>query len=92
MHVAGRMVARDVQGLEVIVIDFNLRAFGNAESERSEDIFNLVEDSGNGMDRAERARPARKRNVEPFRLEPLGLLGGSGCRTDASLSHSQDCP
>ncbi len=49
LHVPGRMVFRDIQGLEIVEILFNLRPLFNAEAERGKDGTNLFRRQGYRM-------------------------------------------
>ncbi len=53
LHVAGRMVARDVERLEVVEVVLDLRTFGHPETEAGKDGDDLL---GHQGDRVFRAR------------------------------------
>ena len=52
VHLPRRMIGRDVQLGEIVVVEFDVRAFGDGEAEIGEDRRDLVEHLGDGMDRA----------------------------------------
>ena len=43
LHVAGRMILRQVQGLKVKIIVFDFRAFGDFKAHAHEDLFDLTQ-------------------------------------------------
>ena len=49
LHLAGRVVGREVQGLEHVVVVFDFRTFGHIIAELAEDIHDLLADNGNGV-------------------------------------------
>src|SRR6266478_3691600 len=65
------MIARDVEGLEVVVVALDLGPLGDREAEPCEDRDDLVVDAGQGMQRSLRRAPARQGEVEP----PPAALG-----------------
>ena len=76
-EVAGRMVGRDVEGLEVELVALDLRALHDDEAELAEDARDLALGLAQGVERAAPARPPGQADVlslgdEPP-LERLGL-------------------
>src|SRR5258705_13114546 len=65
------MIARDVEGLEVVVVALDLGPLGDREAEPCEDRDDLVVDAGQGMQRSLRRAPARQGEGEP----PPAALG-----------------
>ncbi|MCY1175091.1 hypothetical protein D9M73_153140 [compost metagenome] len=49
MHRPGRVVARDVERLEVVIVVFDLRAFGDAVADTGEELFDAFQSAGNRM-------------------------------------------
>ncbi len=47
MHRPGRVVAWDVERLEVVVIVFHFRAFGDAVADVREELFDTFQSTGN---------------------------------------------
>ena len=64
LHVARRMIARDVEGLEVVVVALDLRTLGDREAEPGEDRDDLVVDARQRMQRSLRRPAARQREIE----------------------------
>ena len=75
LHVPRRVVARNVERLEVVVVALDLRALGDREAEPREDGDDLVVHAGQGVERALGRPAARQREVEP-RAPALGLALG----------------
>ena len=67
LHVARRVVRREVQRFVVVVVGLDLRAFGNGEAHLPQDGEHLVHRHRDGMEPAERLSSARQSRVElPF--------------------------
>ena len=49
MHRPGRVMAWDVERLKVVIIVFDLRAFGDAVADVSEELFDAFQSPGNRM-------------------------------------------
>ncbi|MNE51941.1 hypothetical protein D3C80_1465940 [compost metagenome] len=49
MHRPGRVVAGDVERLEVVIVVFDLRAFGNAVADVGEELLDTFQSPGNRM-------------------------------------------
>ena len=52
LHVARRMVGRDVEGVEVVVFVFHFGTVEDRESQRAEQLFELALDARDGMQMA----------------------------------------
>ena len=80
----GRMVRRDVEGVEVVEVVLDLRALGHGEAHVGEDRRDLFRDLAHRVDRAQPPAAGGQRHVEPFAAQPLlergigerGLLRG----------------
>ncbi len=69
------VLGRDVQGVEVVPVGFDLRAFGDGKAHIGEDRGQFLHHLGDRMDRAHAARPGGQGDVEPFRAQ-AGVKGG----------------
>src|SRR5919204_3775216 len=49
LHIAGRVLARDIQGFEVIVIQLHLGSLGDAEAEPVKNLLYFLQDLGEGV-------------------------------------------
>ena len=49
LHVAGRMIRRQVQRSEIMPVVFDLRSFGNRKSKPAENLHDAVADQADGM-------------------------------------------
>ena len=49
LHLAGRVVRREVEGLEHVPVVLDLRAFGHVIAELAEDVHDFLADDGDGM-------------------------------------------
>ena len=67
LHVAGRVVRRKVQAVEVVLVEFKLRAGGDAESHRGENTFHVAQHLLHRMLGAAERATSRKREVERWR-------------------------
>src|SRR5204862_495408 len=64
LHVARRMIARDVERLEVVIVGLDLGPLGHREAEAGEDRDDLVVNARQRMERSLRRPAAGKREVE----------------------------
>ena len=71
-HVAGRVVGRDVEHLEVVLVELDLRAFDDLVADRLEEAGDLAQDDGGRVEAAAHGRPARQRHVDALLLQRLG--------------------
>ena len=62
----GRMMRRDIQGLEVMIIIFDFRSFSDAESCVSKHFFYTFDGTGNRMQTSAAAVPARQCYINGF--------------------------
>ena len=88
LRVARRVVLRNVERLEVVVVGLDLRAFGHREAHAEEDLLDLFEHLGQRVELAERRGPAGHRHVELFERELLveqGRLDRGGALLDERL-------
>ena len=74
LRVAGGMVLRQVEQLEVEQIQFHFRAFHNVEAHAGEDLQKLILHQRDGMNGADRRVLARLGYVDRFAFELLFLL------------------
>ena len=80
LRVARRMVVREVERLEVVVVVLHLGPLGDAVAELGEDLLHLADDQGHRVEAAERRPAAGEGDVDrrgaPRRLPlALGQLG-----------------
>jgi hypothetical protein len=66
VHVARRVVEREIQRLEVVVIVFDLGTEFDRKSHRNKDVFDLAQDKRNGMVGAGGGTNPRQGDVERF--------------------------
>ncbi len=87
LHLARRMVGRDVQLGEIVIVIFHVRAFGDGKAQVGEDGGDFVQHLGDGMHAAGCSRAARGRvtsrvsDLQPRvqrRVGQLGLARGDG--------------
>ena len=97
LHVPGRVVRREIQGLEIVPVQLDLGAGDGLETQVQEDVADLLHGAGEGMEAAQGTPPAWQGNVDGQgpgpgrglfeRGEGLGQgalqtsLGPVGCRT-----------
>jgi hypothetical protein len=75
---ARRMLRRDVERVEIVILGFDLGTIQHGESQRSEQIFDLVLNLCDGV-QASRARARRwQRKIHPFAAQPFVL----GCEAN----------
>ena len=81
LHVARRVVRREIQRLEVVVVVLDLRSVGDAEPHRDEDRLDLVERLGERMLRAARSgvRPGSVRSIRRRRAAVRGEATAAFC-------------
>ena len=89
LGVARGMVGRKVERLEVVVIAFDLGAFGDGVAHLDEDRDQFVQGAQDGMAHAQRTLDAGQRDVEGFGLEagarePSRRRASSAAETSAS--------
>ena len=65
LHVARRVILRDVERLEVVEVELHLGALGDREAHAREHVDDLVVHLGEGMKSARDDPPAGKRQVGP---------------------------
>ena len=68
VHGAGRVVRRNVEGFEVVVVVFDLVAAKDRIARAFEDLLNAIQRLRDGMEPAERRRSARQRHVDALVL------------------------
>src|SRR5205823_1278224 len=66
LHVPRRVVARDVERFEVVVVGLDLGPLDDGEAEAGEDRDDLVVDARERVERAARRSPPRQGEVEPL--------------------------
>ncbi len=64
MHRTGRVVAWDVERLEVVIVVFDLRAFGDAVADMGEELFNTFQSPGHRMQTAGDLATARQGHID----------------------------
>ena len=74
-HVAGGVVLRDVQHLEVVAVPLDLRPLGDLEAHVPEDGLDLAHDDGGGVVAPVGGGPARERDVDGVGAEPIRERG-----------------
>ena len=70
LHVAGGVVLRDVERLEVVVVRLHLGPVGDREAEPHEHVDDLVEDERERVSRAAHDAPAGQREVDAVGGQP----------------------
>src|SRR3546814_9769781 len=63
MHRPGRVMAWDVERLEVVIVVFDLRAFGNAVADVGEELLDTFQGPGNRMQASGSLATARQGHV-----------------------------
>src|SRR5437867_5011403 len=81
LHGPGGVVGGDVEGLEVVPVVLDLRAFLHAVAHAGEDPDHLVLDDREGMQRSRPQPAAGKRDVDPIALEQASLFRPGQCST-----------
>ena len=66
LHGTGRMVRRNVERLEVVVVVFELRPFHNLESDSLKQRRDSLEGASDRMQAAARLTTPRQRDIKPF--------------------------
>ena len=67
LHLARRMVGRNVQLGEIVIVEFHIRAFGDAKAKVGEDRDHFVQNLADGMDTAGILAAGGQRDVQRFR-------------------------
>jgi hypothetical protein len=75
VHRARRVVTRNVERLEIVVIVFNLRAFGNAVANVGEELLNTFQSPGYRMQTAGGLAATRQGHINGFGRQFGGQLG-----------------
>ena len=75
LHIAGRMIFRNIQAGEVVVIVLNFGPFKNLKAHAGKNIDNLVFDQRDGMERAGFTMCARQRDVHSLGTVALCEFG-----------------
>jgi hypothetical protein len=77
LHIAGRMIGREVEGLEIIVIGLDFRTAGDGETHITERAAHVIDGFGNGMDGPDAVAFSGQGRVEGgFRLPAFEFIGG----------------
>jgi hypothetical protein len=78
---SGRMVRRDVEGVEVVPLRLHLGALDDPEAHPGEDVHHPIQGDRQGVEGSGPRSPARQGDVHPVRQEqvrhPAGLQGGA---------------
>ena len=69
LHIARRVIRRNVQRVEIIVFSFDLGPVQNGEAHGTKQVLNLPLNLRYGMQRAGARRWRRNRKIEPFAIE-----------------------
>src|SRR3546814_10171867 len=64
MHRPGRVMAWDVERLEVVIVVFDLRAFGNAVADVGEELLDTFQGPGNRLQASGSLATARQGHVD----------------------------
>ena len=75
MHRPGRVMAWDVERFEVVVVVFDLRAFGNAVADVGEELFDTFQSAGNRMQTTRGLAAARQGHVNGLGGQFGGQVG-----------------
>ncbi len=80
MHLPRGMIGRDVELGEIVVVELDVRAFGDGKTQIGEDRCDLVQHLGDRMDRALRVRARRQGDVDALEGQPRieGFVGQRG--------------
>lgn len=76
LHVAGRMILRQVQCLKVKIVIFNFRTFGDFKAHAHEDLFDLTQGERHRMQMPFGCLAARQGHVNLFRRHFFFKLAG----------------
>jgi hypothetical protein len=68
------MPAGDIQRLEVVVVGLDLRGLRDLEAHAAQDLDAFVDGLRDRMQRSDRGRPTRQRDVDALALQRLGEL------------------
>ena len=74
LHLPRRVSLRDIEGLEIVVVQFHLRPFDHLEADPGKNGHHLVQGLGDRMFSAGRKPPAGKGHIDPLPLQGLLLL------------------
>ena len=75
MHRPGRVMAWDVERLEVVIVVFNLRAFGNAVANVGKELFDTFQSPGYRMQTARGLATARQGHINGLGRQFGGQFG-----------------
>ena len=75
LHVARRMVGRNVERVEVVIFGLHFGAVEHREPERGEQIFDFALDLRDGMQAAAARAGRGQREIEPFGVEARAQRG-----------------
>ena len=72
-----RMVGRNVEAFEIIVVGFDVRPFGDGKAHVGKDLGDLVENLADRVNASFRQRPEphRQRDVRALGCKPVGKFG-----------------
>src|SRR5688572_19829394 len=66
LHISRRMVFRDIQRFEIVIIVLDIRTTGNLKSHSPKNIDNLIDDNCKRMDVARFPAISRQRHINRF--------------------------
>ena len=72
LHVARRMLRRNIQRVEVVIFGFDFRSVEHGEAERGEKVFDFLLELRDGMQTAGPDPRRRQRHVYPFTRQAAG--------------------
>jgi hypothetical protein len=74
LHVPGRVVRRDVQGLKIVPVQLHFRAGNGLEAQVQEDVADFLHGAGQGMEASQRRPAAGEGDIDGRSRSPGGGL------------------
>ncbi len=89
VHLPRRMIGRDVELGEIVIVEFDVRAFGDGKAQIGEDRGDFVQHLADGMDGAARLGTRRQRHIDAFpgELGAQRLIGQRRFARGDGLAH-----
>ena len=72
VHRTGRVMRRDIERLEVMVVIFDFRPFNTLKTHRAKKLLHALNGSGNRMQSTDLNTPSRQGDVNRFRRQLCG--------------------